>query len=91
MDRQNTALDEFCDTHHPAVLRMISQVVENSHRAGIWTGICGELGADSELTREFLAMGVDELSVSPERILPLRKAIRETDVSEYKKTRRKDW
>ena len=91
VDRQNTALDEFCDTHHPAVLRMISQVVENSHRAGIWTGICGELGADSELTREFLAMGVDELSVSPERILPLRKAIRETDVSEYKKTRRKDW
>lgn len=91
VDRQNTALDEFCDTHHPAVLRMISQVVENSHRAGIWTGICGELGADSTLTREFLAMGVDELSVSPERILPLRKAIRETDVSEYKKTRRKDW
>ena len=91
VDRQNTALDEFCDTHHPAVLRMISQVVENSHRAGIWTGICGELGADPTLTREFLAMGVDELSVSPERILPLRKAIRETDVSEYKKTRRKDW
>lgn len=91
VDRQNTALDEFCDTHHPAVLRMISLVVENSHKAGIWTGICGELGADPELTREFLAMGVDELSVSPGRILPLRKAILETDVSEYKKTRQKNW
>ena len=91
VDRQNTALDEFCDPHHPAVLRMISLVVENSHKAGIWTGICGELGADPELTREFLAMGVDELSVSPGRILPLRKAILETDVSEYKKTRQKNW
>ena len=91
VDRQNTALDEFCDTHHPAVLRMISQVVENSHKAGIWTGICGELGGDLELTREFLAMGVDELSVSPGKILPLRKVILETDVSEYKKTRQKNW
>lgn len=91
IDRQNTALDEFCDTHHPAILRMINLVVENSHKAGIWTGICGELGADPELTRELLAMGVDELSVSPGRILPLRKAILETDVSEYKKTRQKNW
>ncbi len=91
VDRQNTALDEFCDIHHPAILRMISLVVENSHKAGIWTGICGELGADPELTKEFLAMGVDELSVSPGRILPLRKAILETDVSEYKKNRQKNW
>ena len=70
---------------------MIELVVRNAHRAGIWVGICGELGADPELTREFLAMGVDELSVPPGRILPLRKAIRETDVSEYKRTREKSW
>lgn len=85
LDRQNPALDEFCDTRHPAVLRMIRLVVENAHRAGIWAGICGELGADPELTGEFLAMGVDELSVSPERILPLRKVILGTDVSEYRR------
>ncbi len=91
VDRQNPALDEFRDIHHPAILRMISLVVENAHKAGIWTGICGELGADPELTREFLAMGVDELSVSPGRILPLRKIILETDVSEYKKNRPKNW
>lgn len=91
LDRQNPELDEFCDIHHPAVLRMIELVVRNAHRAGIWVGICGELGADPELTREFLAMGVDELSVPPGRILPLRKAIRETDVSEYKRTREKSW
>lgn len=91
VDRQNPALDEFCDTHHPAILRMIELVVENAHKAGIWAGICGELGADPELTREFLAMGVDELSVSPGRILPIRKLVLETNVSEYKKTRQKDW
>lgn len=83
LDRQNQSLDEFRDAHHPAVLRMIELTVENAHRAGIRAGICGELAADPELTGEFLAMGVDELSVAPERILPLRKAIRETDVSEY--------
>ena len=87
LDRQNQSLDEFRDAHHPAVLRMIELTVENAHRAGIWAGICGELAADPELTGEFLAMGVDELSVAPERILPLRKAIRETDVSEYLRTR----
>lgn len=87
LDRQNQSLDEFRDTHHPAVLRMIELTVENAHRAGIRAGICGELAADPELTGEFLAMGVDELSVAPERILPLRKAIRETDVSEYLRTR----
>ncbi|MEY8390172.1 phosphoenolpyruvate--protein phosphotransferase [Lachnospiraceae bacterium 45-W7] len=84
IDRQNTKLDEFYDAHHPAILRMISMVVEHAHRAGIWAGICGELGADQSLTQEFLAMGVDELSVSPESILPLRKIVRETNVEEYK-------
>ena len=84
IDRQNTKLDEFYDPHHPAVLRMIQMVVENAHKKGIWAGICGELGADMELTREFLKMGVDELSVSPGRILPLRKIIRETNVTELK-------
>ena len=87
LDRQNQSLDEFRDAHHPAVLRMIELTVENAHRAGIRVGICGELATDPELTGEFLAMGVDELSVAPERILPLRKAIRETDVSEYLRTR----
>lgn len=82
IDRQNTKLDEFYDPHHPAVLLMIRMVVENAHKKGIWAGICGELGADMELTREFLKMGVDELSVSPGRILPLRKIIRETNVAE---------
>ena len=84
IDRQNTKLDEFYDPHHPAVLRMIRMVVENAHKKGIWAGICGELGADMELTQEFLKMGVDELSVSPGRILPLRKIIRETNVAELK-------
>lgn len=84
IDRQNTKLDEFYDSHHPAVLRMISMVVENAHKAGIWAGICGELGADQSLTREFLAMGVDELSVSPGSILPIRKIVLETNVEEYK-------
>ena len=84
IDRQNPQLDLFFDPHHPAVLRMISMVVENAHKAGIWTGICGELGADQSLTKEFLAMGVDELSVSPGSILPLRKIILETNVTDYK-------
>ena len=84
IDRQNPRLDLFFDPHHPAVLRMISMVVENAHKAGIWAGICGELGADQSLTKEFLAMGVDELSVSPGSILPLRKIILETNVTDYK-------
>ena len=88
IDRQNTALDEFYDPHHPAVLRMISMVVNNAHKAGIWVGICGELGADRELTKEFLVMGVDELSVSPGNILPIRKIVRETNVKEYKEYRK---
>lgn len=84
IDRQNPQLELFFDPHHPAVLRMISLVVENAHKAGIWAGICGELGADQSLTKEFLAMGVDELSVSPGSILPLRKIILETNVTDYK-------
>ena len=84
IDRQNPQLNLFFDPHHPAVLRMISLVVENAHKAGIWAGICGELGADQSLTKEFLAMGVDELSVSPGSILPLRKIILETNVTDYK-------
>ena len=90
-DRQNAALDAFCDPRHPAVFRLIEQVVENAHRAGIWAGICGELGGDPELTRDFLAMGVDELSVSPGRILPIRKIVLETDVSRYRETWQKNW
>ena len=84
IDRQITTLDEFYDPHHPAVLRMIEMVVKHAHNAGIWAGICGELGADQSLTQEFLAMGVDELSVSPGSILPIRKIILDTDVSEYR-------
>ena len=87
IDRQNSKLDKFFDSHHPAVLRMIQMTVENAHKAGIWCGICGELGADQTLTKDFLAMGVDELSVSPGSILPLRRIILETDVEAYKKSK----
>lgn len=78
IDRQNDRLDDFYNPHHEAVLRMIQMVADNAHRAGIWVGICGELGADLELTETFLKMGIDELSVSPSMALPLRKKIRET-------------
>ena len=78
IDRQNQKLDAFYDPHHPAVLAMIRMAAENAHAEGKWIGICGELGADLELTEEFLAMGLDELSVSPAMVLPLRKKIRET-------------
>ena len=80
IDRQNAKLDEFYDAHHPAVLRLIEMVVKNAHNAGIWAGICGELGADTTLTETFLKMGLDELSVSPGCILPVRKVIREADL-----------
>ena len=80
IDRQNPKLDDFYDPHHPAVLKMIRMTVENAHKAGIWAGICGELGADTTLTEEFIRMGVDELSVSPGRVLPIRKIIRETSL-----------
>ena len=75
LDRQNAALEDFCDTHHEAILRLIAMTVENARRAGIWVGICGELGADLTLTETFLRMGVDELSVTPPAILPLREKI----------------
>ena len=78
IDRQNQKLDAFYDPHHPAVLAMIRMAAENAHAEGKWIGICGELGADLELTEEFLRMGLDELSVSPAMVLPLRKKIRET-------------
>lgn len=81
IDRQNTKLDDFYDAHHPAVLAMIRMVVKNAHAEGIWAGICGELGADTTLTEEFLKMGVDELSVSAGKVLAVRKVIRETRVS----------
>ena len=80
IDRQNPKLDDFYDPHHPAVLKMIQMTVENAHKAGIWAGICGELGADTALTEKFIRMGVDELSVSPGRVLPIRKIIRETSL-----------
>ena len=79
IDRQNPKLDDFYDAHHPAVLEMIRMVAQNAHAEGIWAGICGELGADLELTEQFLQMGIDELSVSPGRILPIRKIVRESE------------
>ncbi len=77
IDRQNASLDEFLDTHHPAILRMIRMAADSAHKYGKWIGICGELGADPELTEEFLSMGIDELSVSPSMVLKLRKKVRE--------------
>ena len=81
IDRQQTQLDSFFDAHHPAVLRLIGQTIANGHQAGIWVGICGELGADLSLTETFLRMGVDELSVSPQSVLPLRDTVRSLDLS----------
>lgn len=81
-DRQNNDLGRFYDPHHPAVLRMLKMVADNAHKNGIWVGICGELGADLTLTETFLAIGIDELSVSPRAVLPLRNAIRMTDTRE---------
>lgn len=81
IDRQNEKLDEFYNPHHKAILKMIQIVVDNAHKHGKWAGICGELGADLELTEEFIRMGVDELSVAPSMILKIRKAIREIDLS----------
>lgn len=84
VDRQNESLDMFCDTHHPALLRLIKMTADNAHKHGIWMGICGELGVDPHLTETFLALGVDELSVSPSRILPLREKVRAIDVSKVR-------
>lgn len=77
IDRQNAKLDPIYNPHHKAVLRMIQIVIENAHKEGIWAGICGELGADTDLTETFLQMGIDELSVSPTCVLSVRKAVRE--------------
>ena len=76
VDRQNSKLEKYCDTHHPAVLRLIQMTAESAHKAGIWVGICGELAGDTNLTSTFLDMGIDELSVSPARVLRVRGAVR---------------
>ena len=81
IDRQNPKLDRFYQPHHPAILRLIRMAADNAHKNGIWIGICGELGADLDMTETFLAMGIDELSVSPSSVLKLRQKIRQTDVS----------
>ena len=80
-DRQNNDLGRFFNPHHPAVLRLLKMVCDNAHKNGIWVGICGELGADLDLTETFLTIGIDELSVSPRSVLPLRQKIRDTYVS----------
>ena len=82
IDRQNSKLDDIYDSHHEAILRMIRMVVENGHKNNCWVGICGELGADTTLTEEFIKMGIDELSVSPTFVLPIRKIIREIKAGE---------
>ena len=79
-DRQNNDLGRFFDAHHPAVLRLIKMACDNAHKEGIWCGICGELGADLDLTELFLSIGLDELSVSPRAVLPLRQKVRDTQV-----------
>ncbi|MBR0079955.1 MAG: phosphoenolpyruvate--protein phosphotransferase [Synergistaceae bacterium] len=89
IDRQSANLERFADTHHPAVLRLIRETIEAGHRHNTWVGICGELGADPTLTEEFLRMGVDELSVNPKSILPLRDNVRKTDLSQGKTTETK--
>ena len=76
IDRQNPKLDDIYDAHHEAIIRMIQMVVDNGHKEGCWVGICGELGADITMTERFVKMGVDELSVSPSMILPIREKIR---------------
>ena len=81
IDRQNPKLDDFYDSHHPAILRMIQMVIDNGHKENCWVGICGELGADTTLTETFLKMGIDELSVSPSMIFPVRDKIRSTDTT----------
>lgn len=81
IDRQNEKLDQFYDPKHPAVLKLIRYVAESGHKYGCTVGICGELGAETDLTEEFLKMGIDELSVSPSFLLTVRKKIREIDLS----------
>lgn len=81
VDRTSRVLSDFFNPHHPAVLKLIQMTVENAHKAGIWVGICGELGADLSMTEQFLKWGVDEFSVAPYSILPLRKKVRETSLA----------
>jgi phosphotransferase system enzyme I (PtsI) len=81
IDRQNPKLDDFYDSHHPALLKMLQMIVDNGHKGGAWVGICGELGADTTLTETFLKMGFDELSVSPSMILRVRDKIRSIDTT----------
>ncbi len=80
-DRQNPDIEQFCDTHHEAILRLIEMSAENAHKNGAWIGICGELAADTTLTETFLRMGIDELSVSPTFVLKVRDAVRKCDLS----------
>lgn len=77
IDRQNENLDDFYNPHHKAILKMIQMVTDNAHKCGKWVGICGELGADLELTETFVRMGIDEISVAPPMVLKLRKKVRE--------------
>lgn len=81
IDRQNPALDDFYDAHHPAVLKMIQMTIDNGHKEGIWVGVCGELGADTTITETLLKMGIDELSVSPSMVLKVKNVIRNTDTT----------
>ena len=83
-DRQNADLGRFFNPHHPAVLRLLKMVCDNAHKNGVWVGICGELGADLQLTETFLSIGIDELSVSPRSVLPLRQKIREVNLAVVK-------
>ena len=80
-DRQNPKLEQFCDTHHEAILRLIKMAADNAHKHGAWIGICGELAADTSLTETFLRMGIDELSVSAPYVLPLRDTVRKIDLA----------
>lgn len=84
IDRQNPNLDKIYDPHHPAILRMIKMVIDNAHKEGCWVGICGELGADTSLTKEFIKMGLDEVSVAPNFVLSVREKVRSIDLSNYK-------
>ena len=78
IDRQNPKLDALFDPYHPAIFRFLQMIIDNGHKAGIWVGICGELGADLSLTERFIHMGIDELSVAPSMVLPVRQKIRQT-------------
>lgn len=84
IDRQNEKLDEFYNPHHKAILKMIQMVIDNAYKAGKWAGICGELGADTELTEAFVQMGIDELSVAPSMTLKIRKIVREMQFKKKK-------